>query len=85
MGSSHFPTPGNLPNPGIKPGSLASSALVSRVFNTKPLGSPKSNLEVIKFKPHFKVVVRSSLFLTHLYAMQFKRNMRQTYHFKWFI
>ncbi|ELR62600.1 hypothetical protein M91_13191, partial [Bos mutus] len=29
-----FPTPGDLPNPGIKPGSLASPALADRFFTT---------------------------------------------------
>ena len=29
-----FPTPGHLPNPGIKPASLGSPALADRVFTT---------------------------------------------------
>ena len=33
-----FPTPGDLPNPGIKPLSLASSALAGRFFTTVPPG-----------------------------------------------
>ena len=35
-----FPTPGDLPNPGIKPTSLASPALASRFFTTAPPGKP---------------------------------------------
>ena len=35
-----LPPPENLPNPGIKPGSLASSALAGRFFATKPPGKP---------------------------------------------
>ena len=33
-----FPPPGDLPNPGIKPMSPASPALVGRFFTTEPLG-----------------------------------------------
>ena len=33
-----FPTPGNLSDPGIKPESLASSALAGRFFTTEPPG-----------------------------------------------
>ena len=35
-----FPTPGDLPDPGIKPMSLASPALAGESFNTEPLGKP---------------------------------------------
>ena len=35
-----FPTPGDLPNPGIKPMSLASPALAGECFTTAPLGKP---------------------------------------------
>ena len=31
-----FPTPGDLPNPGIEPASLASPALAGRFFTTAP-------------------------------------------------
>ena len=33
-----FPTPGDLPNPGIKPASLVSPALVGGFFTTVPPG-----------------------------------------------
>ena len=36
-----FPPPGDLPNPGIKPVSLASAALAGRFFTTEPPGKPK--------------------------------------------
>ena len=36
-----FPTPGDLPNPGIEPTSLVSPALASGFFTTKPPGKPK--------------------------------------------
>ena len=35
-----FPTPGNLPNPGIKPASLASPALAGEYSTTEPSGKP---------------------------------------------
>ena len=37
-----FPTPGHLPDPGIKPRYLASSALVGRFFTTMPCGELKN-------------------------------------------
>ena len=33
-----FPSPGDLPDPGIKPASLVSSALADRFFTTRPSG-----------------------------------------------
>ena len=48
------PTPGNLPDPGIKPASLESPALVGRFFTTVSPGSPREkhngNLESNIFK-----------------------------------
>ena len=35
-----FPPPGDLPNPGIKPKSPSSSALIVGFFTTEPLGKP---------------------------------------------
>jgi len=35
-----FPTPGDLPNAGIKPMSLAFPALAGGFFTTAPLGKP---------------------------------------------
>ena len=35
-----FPTPGDFPNPGIKPVSLASPALAGRFFTSAPPGKP---------------------------------------------
>ena len=37
-----YPTPRNLPNPGIQPGSLASPALAGESFTTAPPGKPIS-------------------------------------------
>ena len=42
-----FPTPGDLPNPGIEPTSLASSALAGGFFTTEPPGKPPECLEGI--------------------------------------
>ena len=36
-----FPSPGNLPNPGAEPVSLASAVLAGRFFTTEPSGKPK--------------------------------------------
>ena len=36
-----FPTPGNLPNPGIEPSSFVSPALAGRFFITASPGKPK--------------------------------------------
>ena len=35
-----FATPWDLPNPGVKPMSLASPALAGRLFSTAPSGKP---------------------------------------------
>ena len=35
-----FPSPGDLPDPGIKPASLASPALAGGLFTFMPLGKP---------------------------------------------
>ena len=42
-----LPTPGNCPNPGIKPTSLA-SALASRFFTTESPGKPKEKCRKIE-------------------------------------
>ena len=42
-----FPTPGDLPEPGIEPKSLVSRALAGRFFTTAPPGKPK--LTVLQF------------------------------------
>ena len=35
-----FPSPGDLPDPGIQPASLAALALATRFFTTEPPGKP---------------------------------------------
>ena len=35
-----FPSPGDLPDPGVKPASLVSLALAGEFFTTDPLGKP---------------------------------------------
>ena len=42
-----FPSPGDLPNPGIK---LVPLALAGRFFITEPLGNPKADLQYNKIK-----------------------------------
>ena len=36
-----YPTPGDLPNPGIKPASLVAPALSGRLFTAELLGKPQ--------------------------------------------
>ena len=40
-----FPSPGDLPDPGIK---LASSTLAGRFFTTEPSGKPMTNILIYK-------------------------------------
>ena len=44
-----FPTPGNLPDPGIEPVSLMSPALAGRFFTTEPPGKPNVVKNVFLF------------------------------------
>ena len=44
-----FPTPGDLPDPGIKATSPASTALAGPFFTTEPPGKPKESSTVTKF------------------------------------
>ena len=39
-----FPTPGDLPDPGIEAASLMSPALAGRFFTTVPAGKPSTSL-----------------------------------------
>ena len=43
-----FPAPGNLPNPGIKPTSLASPVLAGRFLITVPPGKPCYQLLILR-------------------------------------
>ena len=51
-----FPTPGDLPDPGMEPVSLASPALAGRFFTTEPPGM---------------VVMKSGQFLSRFYSNKF--------------
>ena len=42
-----FPSPGNLPDPGIKPASPASPALAGGFFTTAPPGKPLTYTEIV--------------------------------------
>ena len=44
-----FPTPGNLPNPGIEPTSPASPALAGAFFTTEPSGKPQNQDRAVIF------------------------------------
>ena len=45
-----FPSPGNLPNPGIEPASLVSPALAGRFFTTELPGKPSDGRDEHKNK-----------------------------------
>ena len=45
-----YPTPGDLPDTGIEPVSLASPALAGRFFTIVPPGKPKMSLPGLKSK-----------------------------------
>ena len=45
-----FPSPGDLPDPGIKPVSPASPALAGGFFTTEPLGSPFVTILMVKYR-----------------------------------
>ena len=47
----HFFIPGDVPDPGIKPASLASPALTGRFFTTEPPGKSKSAIYVFLKPP----------------------------------
>ena len=53
-----FPSPGHLPNPGIKPESLASPALAGGFFTGAPPGKPcvePQNVKLIKTESRMMV------------------------------
>ena len=50
-----FPSPGDLPDPGIKPMSPMSSSLADRFLTTAPPGKPLSNMIYIQFLVQFLV------------------------------
>ena len=47
-----FPSPGDLPDPGIKP---ASHALAGRFFTTEPPGKPQLSLTI--YKHNFRYIL----------------------------
>ena len=51
-----FPAPWDLPNPGIKPPSLASPALVGRFFSTEPPGKPGEGEHLYKLSSAFRQI-----------------------------
>ena len=51
-GGVPFPTPRDLPNSGIEPESLMSSALAGRIFTLMPPGSPLICMLILKFLIH---------------------------------
>ena len=52
-----FPSPGDLPNPGIEPVSLASPALAGRLFTTVHLESTEQRLHSVQLLSHVQLFV----------------------------
>ena len=60
-----FPSPGDLPNPGIKPVSLVSPALAGGFFTTWPPGKSCTTLKIWqKQKPNRDVLINPDLHLS---------------------
>ena len=64
LGSLPFPTPGDLPNPGIKPTSPASPAFAGEFFTTEPSGNPTKGtylniITVIDDKPTSNIILNN--------------------------
>ena len=59
-----FPTPGNLPDPGIETASLVSPALAGRCFTIVPPGEPKGLVQ-LAYKPS----VTDLFFLGGIYCL----------------
>ena len=46
-----FPSPGDLPNPGLEPTSIMNPALAGRLFTTAPPGNPNNHLYTPRLYP----------------------------------
>ena len=59
----HFPPPGNLPNPGIKPASPMSPALQANSLLTEPSGKPRVIIGEIKStkSPHIMAFLNDAI------------------------
>jgi len=51
-----FPTPRDLPNPGIEPTFFEYPALAGRVFTTEPPGEPILGVELLKLPCLYKTI-----------------------------
>ena len=56
-----FPSPGDLPNPGIKSTPLVSPALAGGFFTTEPQGSPDNGI-LIMWKNVFSLEIQAEVF-----------------------
>jgi len=63
-----IPSPGDLLNPGIKPESLASSALAVEFFTTRPPGKPQSGMVGRSLKMSLKIPDPGCSINTNLFA-----------------
>ena len=76
----HFSTPGHLPDSGIEPLSLVSSALAAEFFTTEPAGKPNwlmGILNIITFNVAFCILIIAFVlkYSMSLYVSYFKVNI----------
>ena len=76
-----FPSPGDLPNPGIKPMSPASSALAGRFFTTEVPGNPKATWVPWKSKETIFPCPEHSKIVTEYASYQLIESQRQIHTF----
>ena len=72
-----FPPPGDLPNPGIKPESLASPALAGGFFTTAPPGNPNQNIPGLKTFDTSHCLLKKLLILRLYKALPMAPNLLQ--------
>ena len=71
MSGLPFPSPGDLPNPGIEPMSPVSSALAGRFFTIEPLGKPSDCLEEFDMTATYMIwVTRYKVMLSRFSCVQ---------------
>ena len=62
-----FPSPGDLPDPGIKPRSLVSPALVDRFFTTSTIWKAGFSVNALIFKEKLEVII----FVSNSWSLNF--------------
>ena len=81
-----FPSPGDLPDPGIKPASLVSPALAGGFFTTAPLGRPRYTQKMFVSLNFFKmslVSVTTLALYASLWGTKCQSLQKQTFILHW--